>query len=215
MKRVRILLVDDHKLIRVGLRQILEAEGSYEIVGEAENGEQALELARELHPDIVVMDINMPQMNGIEATRRMLRISPAPKVLIVTMHSAEPMPSKLLEAGASGYLSKDNAAEEILGALNELRRGKRYLSAELARRMALSGLDGESPLKEVSDREMDVLLRVVDGQSLQEIADALSVSPKTVATYRYRLYGKLGVRNDVELTRLAVRYQLVEESINR
>ena len=208
---LKVLLVDDHKLIRVGLRQIIEAEADFEVVGEAESGQDGLEKARELKPDIVVMDINMPGMNGIEATRRIARLDPRPRILIVSVLSRDPVPSRLLEAGADGYLSKDTAADEILTALKMVRLGKRYLSADLARQMALSQFDGESPLDQLSDREMEVLLMVTDGQSIQEIAEILHVSPKTVATYRYRLFEKLDVKNDVELARYAIRHHLVQE----
>ena len=208
---LRILLVDDHKLIRVGLRQILEAETGIEIVGEASSGEEGLRLARELKPDVIMLDINMPGMNGIEATRRLSRLEPRPKILIVSVLSQEPVPTRLMEAGADGYLSKETAADEVLTALKQIRLGKRYLSADLARQMALSQFDGESPLEQLSDREMEVLLMVTNGQSIQEIADVLSVSPKTVATYRYRLFDKLNVKNDVELARYALRHGLVED----
>lgn len=208
---LRILLVDDHKLIRVGLRQILEGETGVEVVGEASSGEEGLKLARELKPDVILLDINMPGMNGIEATRRLSRLEPRPKILIVSVLSQEPVPSRLLEAGADGYLSKETAADEVLTALKQIRLGKRYLSADLARQMALSQFDGESPLDQLSDREMEVLLMVTNGQSIQEIADVLSVSPKTVATYRYRLFDKLNVKNDVELARYALRHGLVED----
>lgn len=208
---LRILLVDDHKLIRVGLRQILEAETGVEIVGEASSGEEGLQLARELKPDVILLDINMPGMNGIEATRRLSRLEPRPKILIVSVLSQEPVPTRLMEAGADGYLSKETAADEVLTALKQIRLGKRYLSADLARQMALSQFDGNSPLEQLSDREMEVLLMVTNGQSIQEIADVLSVSPKTVATYRYRLFDKLNVKNDVELARYALRHGLVED----
>ena len=208
---LKVLLVDDHKLIRVGLRQIIEANADFEVVGEAESGQDGLEKARDLKPDVVVMDINMPGMNGIEATRRIARLDPRPRILIVSVLSRDPVPSRLLEAGADGYLSKDTAADEILTALKMVKLGKRYLSADLARQMALSQFDGDSPLDQLSDREMEVLLMVTDGQSIQEIAEILHVSPKTVATYRYRLFEKLDVKNDVELARYAIRHHLVQE----
>ncbi|MDX1455867.1 MAG: response regulator, partial [Gammaproteobacteria bacterium] len=175
---LKVLLVDDHKLIRVGLRQIIEANADFEVVGEAESGQDGLEKARDLKPDVVVMDINMPGMNGIEATRRIARLDPRPRILIVSVLSRDPVPSRLLEAGADGYLSKDTAADEILTALKMVKLGKRYLSADLARQMALSQFDGDSPLDQLSDREMEVLLMVTDGQSIQEIAEILHVSPK-------------------------------------
>jgi len=208
---IRILLVDDHKLIRVGLRNILDAHADIEVVGEAGDGEEGLRLARELKPDVVVLDINMPEMNGVEATRKLARLDPAPRILIVSVHKQDPIPTRLLEAGASGYLTKDLAADEILAAVRLVHAGRRYLSADVAREMALARLGGTSPLATLSDREMEVMLLVAAGMSLQAIAEKLHVSPKTVATYRYRLFEKLDVTNDVELTRYALRHGLIED----
>ncbi|MBW3566715.1 MAG: response regulator [Proteobacteria bacterium] len=208
---IRILLVDDHKLVRVGLRNILEAQTDIEIVGEASDGEAGLERARELKPDIVVLDINMPEMNGVEATRKLARLDPSPRILIVSVHKQDPIPMRMLEAGASGYLSKDLAADEIVAAIRQVHAGRRYLSADVARDMALAQLGGESALSTLSDREMEVLLLVATGMSLQAIAEKLHVSPKTVATYRYRLFEKLNVTNDVELARYALRHGLIED----
>lgn len=208
---IRVLLVDDHKLIRVGLRNILEAEHDIEIVGEAGDGEEALRQAREQRPDLVVLDINMPGANGIEATRKLTRLDPAPRILIVSVHHQEPVPARLLEAGADGYVTKESAADEILAAVRQVHAGRRYLSADIAREMALGNLGGASAVSTLSDREMEVLLLVAEGIGLQDIAERLHVSPKTVATYRYRLFDKLGVSNDVELTRFALRHGLVED----
>lgn len=208
---IRVLLVDDHKLIRVGLRKILEAQAGMEIIGEAGDGNAALEQARDLKPDVVVLDINMPNMNGVEATRKLARLSPAPRILIVSVHHQDPVPTRLLEAGASGYLTKDTAADEIIAAVNQVYAGRRYLSADIAREMALGRLGGGSPLSTLSDREMEVLLLVANGMNIQDIAEKLHVSPKTVATYRYRLFEKLDLENDVELARYALRHGLIED----
>lgn len=208
---IRILLVDDHKLIRVGLRNVLEGQADMEIVGEAGDGEEALRLAREVKPDVVVLDINMPEMNGVEATRKLARLDNAPRILIVSVHKQDPIPTRLLEAGASGYLTKDLAADEVVAAVRQVNAGRRYLSADVAREMALAQLGGTSSLSTLSDREMEVLLLVATGMSLQDIAEKLHVSPKTVATYRYRLFEKLDVTNDVELARYALRHGLVED----
>lgn len=208
---IKVLLVDDHELIRVGMRKLIEAEEDIVISGEAGSGEQALNMVRQERPDVVVLDINMPGMNGVEATRKITRLDNAPKVVIVSVHAQDPIPVRLLEAGASGYLTKEAAAEELLPALRAVSRGKRYLSADIAREIALAQAGGESPLGQLSEREMEVLLLVADGKGIPEIAERLSVSPKTVSTYRYRLFEKLDVENDVELARYALRYGLIED----
>lgn len=207
---IRVLLVDDHKLIRVGLGKLLQAESGIEVVGEAGDGETALQLARELSPDVVVLDINMPGMNGVEATRRLTRLEPTPRILIVSVHSQDPVPARLLEAGAAGYLTKDAAADEIVAAVRQVHAGRRFLSADIAREIALGSVGG-SPLAKLSDRELEVMLLVANGYGIPEIAERLHLSPKTVATYRYRLFDKLDLRNDVELARYALRHGLVED----
>ncbi|MDX1444272.1 MAG: response regulator [Gammaproteobacteria bacterium] len=208
---IKVLLVDDHELIRVGMRKVIEAEEGVVIAGEANDGEQALELAKAERPDIVLLDINMPGMNGVEATRRLSRLPNAPKIIIVSVHAQDPIPTRLLEAGASGYLTKEAAAQELPTALKAVAKGKRYLSADVAREIALAQAGGESPLASLSEREMEVLLLVADGKGIPDIADRLNVSPKTVSTYRYRLFEKLDVENDVELARYALRHGLVED----
>ena len=208
---IKVLLVDDHQLIRVGMRKIIEAEAGIVIAGEANSGEEALDLAKTERPDIVLLDINMPGMNGVEATRRLARLPNAPKIIIVSVHTQDPIPTRLLEAGAAGYLSKEAAAEEIIAALKTVAKGKRYLSADVAREIALAQAGGESPLASLSEREMEVLLLVADGRNIAEISERLHVSPKTVSTYRYRLFDKLGVDNDVELARYALRHGLLED----
>lgn len=208
----RILLIDDHKLIRVGIRKILEESAGIEVVGEADTGEEGLRLARELNPDIVLLDVNMPGIGGIEALRKLKAHNPDTRVLVVSVHTEEPMPSRMLEAGADGYLSKSRAADEVLAAVQKVSRGERYLTADIAQQLALGRFNASSsPAEQLSEREMQVMMLVTRGKSIQEISEQLSLSPKTVSTYRYRIYEKLGVSNDVELTRFAIRHGLVEE----
>lgn len=212
---IRVLLVDDHKLVRSGIRKILDESEDVEVVAEAETGEQALDLAREHEPDVVLMDVNMPGIGGLEATRKLLHFNPKIKVIALSVHRSEPYPGRLLEAGASGYLTKDCSADEIISAVHKVYAGETYIDADIAREMALSRLPGKkaaSGLEELSQREMQVMLMVVQGKPIQEISDRLFISPKTVSTYRYRLFEKLGVHNDVELTRLAMRYGLIDEN---
>lgn len=210
---LKILLVDDHKLVRVGIRKILEESVGIEVVGEADSGEEGLQLARALKPDIVLLDVNMPGMGGVEALRKLLALDHDVRVIVVSVHAEEPLPSRLLEAGAKGYLSKGRAADEVLLAVRKVAAGERYLTSDVAQQIALGkvGGSGKSPLAQLSEREMQVMLLVIEGKSIQEISDKLCLSPKTVSTYRYRLFDKLGIHNDVELTRLAIRHGLVGE----
>lgn len=210
---IRLLLVDDHQLVRSGLRCLLEKESDFEVAAEAASGEEALRLARELNPDVVLMDISMPGMGGLEATRRLLATHPGIKVIAVTMYEEEPYPSRMLEAGAVGYLPKNCAADELAAAVRHVMVGKSYLASNIASRLAVSLIKGSggSTFDRLSQREMQVALMVTHGHSTQAISDTLCLSPKTVSTYRYRVFEKLGVQNDVELTRLAMRYGLLEE----
>lgn len=211
---IRVLLIDDHKLVRSGIRRLLDECADIEVVAEGQCGEDALALSRELKPDVVLMDISMPGIGGLEATRKLLHFNPHVKVIALSVHRDEPYPARLLEAGAYGYVTKDCAAEEIISAIRKVHAGERYIDAEVARALALSRLPGNSRknvLEELSQREMQVMLMVVQGKPIQEISDQLFISPKTVSTYRYRLFEKLGVNNDVELTRLAMRYGLIDE----
>lgn len=210
---IRLLLVDDHHLVRSGLRRLLDEEEDLEVVAEAASGEESLRLVRELEPDVVLMDVNMPGMGGLEATRRLLSAHRKIKVIAVSMYDDEPYPSRLLEAGAAGYLSKDSAAEEVVAAVRQVAAGKSFVASSIASRLAVSLIKGSggSPFDQLSQREMQVALMVTQGRGTQAISDTLCLSPKTVSTYRYRVFEKLDVHNDVELTRLAMRYGLLEE----
>jgi two-component system, NarL family, invasion response regulator UvrY len=169
---------------------------------------------RNASPDVVLMDINMPGIGGLEATRRLLQRTPTAKVIVVSMHLEEPYPSRMLAAGAAGYISKDSAADEVVTAIRRVHGGGHYVAADVAGNLAASlvkGPGGASPFDQLSQRETQVMLMVTKGYSTQEISDRLHLSPKTVSTYRYRLFEKLGVGNDVELTRMAMRYGLLDE----
>lgn len=206
-----LLLVDDHELVRAGIRRLLDDAPGIRVVGEADSGEQAIKLVKEKRPGIVVMDVNMPGVGGLETTRKLLQIDPDLKIIIVTVHAEEPYPSKLLEAGALGYLTKSCAVKEIVEAIYAVNEGQRYLCADVAKQLALTKLmcGNQSPLETLSQREMQVMLMVTQGHSIQDISDRLCLSPKTVSTYRYRLYEKLQVENDVELTHLAMRHGML------
>jgi two-component system invasion response regulator UvrY len=209
---IRVLLVDDHELVRAGIKRLLDDAQGMEVIGEAASGESAIDLVRADTPDVILMDVNMPGIGGLEATRRLMQIDPELKVIVVTVHAGEPFPTRLLEAGASGYLTKDCGQHEIINAINSVFAGQRYIGSNIAQKIALSMMPGanKSPFDSLSQREMQVMLMVTQGQNAQEISDKLCLSPKTVSTYRHRLFEKLGVENDVELTRLAIRHGMIE-----
>lgn len=211
---IRILLVDDHELVRTGIRRLLEDFDDIEVIAEADSGEVAIKLVRELNPQVVLMDVNMPGIGGLEATRKLVQIAPETKVIVVTIHLDEPFPTRLLEAGASGYLTKGCAVAEIVDAIRQVSKGKRFIGSDVAQQLALTMLPGsdKSPFDSLSQRELQVMLMVTQGQKIQEIADKLCLSPKTVSTYRYRLFEKLDVKSDVELTHLAMRHGMIDEN---
>jgi len=214
---IRVLLVDDHKLIRTGIRLILEDTPDVRVVGEADSGESAIAMSRELKPNVVLMDVSMPGIGGLEATRKLLATQPDVKVIVVSVHATEPFPMRLMEAGAQGYLTKDCAAGEIIKAIRQVDAGQRYITPVIAQQLALSAVEGAlgSPFEQLSQRETQVMLMITGGESPQAIADKLHLSPKTVSTYRTRLFQKIGVSNAVELTRLALRYGIIEENSER
>ena len=210
---VKILLVDDHELFRDGMRAILSEQANLEVMAEAESGEIAVELVRQSPPDVVLMDVYMRGIGGIEATRRIVRTAPQVHVIALTALDDEPFPTQLLDAGAKGYLTKGCPAEEVIEAIRRVMRDEYYISTDVAQKLSLSVVcnKGEaSPLAKVSLREMQVMMMITQGKRTQEIADHLYLSAKTVSTYRSRLFEKLNVRNDVELTHFALRHGLIE-----
>lgn len=212
---IRVLLVDDHALFRTGLTSVLGEAGDIEVMGDVGSGEEAVELLRNQFADLVLMDVNMPGIGGIEATRKIVRQWPDIKVVAVTALSDDPFPNQLLDAGARGYISKGCPADEMFEAIRSVMKGEHYISRDVAQKLALGRVAGqgdESPLKRLSAREMQVMMMIVNGQGTQAISDSLFLSPKTVSTYRHRLYEKLDVVNDVELTRFAIRHNIVDPS---
>ena len=212
---IGVLLVDDHKLVRTGIKLMLDKTPDIRVLGEASTGEEAVERARALKPQVVLMDVSMPGIGGLEATRKLAMGLPDARVIVLSAQTAEPFPMRLLEAGASGYLTKDSAEEEIITAIRRVHAGERYIAADIARQLALQAVNrtASSPFDQLSAREMQVMIMATGGHSVQEISDKLHLSPKTVSTYRSRLFEKLGVNNDVELTRLALRYGVIEERL--
>ncbi len=208
---IKVLIVDDHELIRTGISRLLADFDKIKVVGEAESGEEAVAKARVLRPDVVLMDANMPGIGGLEATRRLIRFDPDIKVIAVTVHNEEPYPTKFMQAGAAGYVTKGADIKEMVVAIRQVNSGKRYITPDIAQQMALKALNpgDESPFDTLSEREMQVMLMITQGQKVQGISDQLFLSPKTVNSYRYRLFEKLNIENDVELTHLAIRHGII------
>jgi len=211
---IRVLIADDHRLFRLGIRKMLQDASNLQIAGEADSGESALSACKELQPNVVLMDISMPGIGGLEATRRLTRREGAPAVIMLTAHEDNPFPVQALKAGAQGYLTKGVAADELLAAIKKVFLGKRYLSAEVAQQLAVTAFDGETdgPFETLSSREMQIMLMVVNCHRVNEISSNLHLSPKTVNSYRYRIFEKLNVKSDVELALMAVRYGVIGNS---
>ena len=211
---IKLLIVDDHDLVRVGLRHILGKARDVRVVGDTGSGREALQLCRQLEPDVVLLDISMPGLSGFEITRRVVQGQPRCKIIILTVHTEAPFPARMLEAGASGYLTKSCSANELFEAISTVARGERYVSADIARQLALCMLPGQehSPFDELSSREMEVAMMLMQGTAVPAISEMLCLSPKTVATYKYRIYDKLHIRNEVELVRMAYQFGILESA---
>jgi two-component system invasion response regulator UvrY len=211
---IKILLVDDHDLVRAGIKRMLEDAPAIKVVGEARTGEEAIKLARELQPNVVLMDVKLPDgMDGLEATKRLLRQDPDIKVIALTVFDNDVYPSRLIEAGAMGYLTKGTSVDEMIQAIRAVYFGQRYVTAEVANQIALKRLNdyGEAPFDDLSERELQVMMMITRGAKPIEIAKKLELSPKTINSYRYRIFDKLNVQNDVELTHLALQYGFLDE----
>ncbi|MFG6668060.1 UvrY/SirA/GacA family response regulator transcription factor [Halomonas sp. HNIBRBA4712] len=208
---INVLIADDHHLVRTSIAHFLGEEHDITIVGEATDGENAVALCRQHKPNLVLMDIRMPGIGGLEATRRICRSMKSVHVLILTAYMEDSILRRLLDAGASGFLSKSADAYEMIEAIRQVADGRRYVSQEIAQRLALAHFtEEENPFSQLSARELQIALMIVNCQRVQDISDRLHLSPKTVNTYRYRLFDKLAVASDVELTHLALRYGLVD-----
>ena len=209
---ITVLVVDDLELVRTGICRMLEDQADIQVIGQAESGEEAISLVRQHHPNVVLLDVNMPGIGGVETTRRLLQTAPDTRVLAVSGLAEEPYPSLLLKAGARGYITKGAPITEMVRAINKVMQGGKYFSADIAEQLASSYLSDTqtSPFDALSEREMQVAMMVVNCISAQEISDKLFVSVKTVNTYRYRIFEKLGIDSDVKLTHLAIRYGLIK-----
>ena len=209
---IRVLLVDDHAVVRTGFRLLLQSIGEVSVVAEAESGEGACQLYSELEPDVVVMDIAMPGMGGLEALRRMKARHPQVRVLTLSAHDDPMHARRCLSEGALGFLSKRSAPEALVQAVTVVASGRRYLDAALAQKLALAEFDGvsKSPVERLSEREFEVFVRLAGGATVQRIAQDLKLSSSTVGTHLYNIKQKLGVENQSELTLIAIRHKLIE-----
>lgn len=211
---ITVLLADDHAVVRDGISALLEGENDIHVVGAASNGREAVRQAKKLDPDVAIMDIAMPELNGIEATAQICEAYPSIRVIILSMHDTTEHIFQALKAGAKGYLLKESAGKEVIAAVRAVHSGRRYLSQKIEEKVIENYIDyrktapDRSPLEKLSLREREILQLVVEGKSSAEIAETLFISPKTVETYRSRLMQKLGVRNLPGLVKFAIQHGL-------
>ncbi|MBA4053385.1 MAG: DNA-binding response regulator [Marivirga sp.] len=217
MEKISIVLADDHILVRKGIKAMLESEEALNVIGEAGNGKEALEIARDLHPDILVLDIRMPEMTGIEATAKLSEFSPTTKALILSMHDSEEYVLQSLDAGAYGYLLKDTDKSEFVKALKQIHAGNKYFSGAVSNVLANRLLGAKSPDKNtkpddqyhLTKREREILRMVINGTPNKEIADSLDKSVRTIETHRFNIMKKMSVNNAVDMVNKAVKENLV------
>lgn len=208
---IRVYLVDDHALVRTGMKMILSGETDIEVVGEADTGEEALRDVRLLQPDVVLCDLHLPGVSGMEVTERIVRGQQAVRVVIVSVLEDGPMPKRLLEAGAYGYVGKGCDAQELLRAVRDAAVGRRYLGSSIAQNLALATVEGSgSPFDMLSPRELEVALLLTQGLRQEDIAKRLSLSAKTINTHKARLFEKMGIHDNIALARMASQYGLVD-----
>ena len=205
---ISVLLVDDQELVRTGIEALLNATGDIAVVGVAKSGEEAVEAMADQSPDVVLMEVNMPGIGGIEACRRILQDNRDVKIITLSVNKDGPIPLQLFKLGVLGFISKDSPVNELISAIRKVMAGDRYLSADVANNLATRGLPGyyESPFAKLSRRESEVVNLILQGKSIKEMSEMLILSDKTVNTYRHRLYDKLNIKNDVQLTRLAFKF---------
>lgn len=210
---IKILVVDDHDLVRTGIVRMLADVDGINVIGEANSGEVAIKLTKDLSPDVVLMDVKMPGMGGLEATKKLLHWHPEVKIVAVTACDDDLYPQRLLQAGAAGYITKGADLSEMIEAIQTVRRGEIYMSSNVARTLAMKNFGGrkeQSPFELLSERELQTALMIANGQKATDIAATFNVSPKTVNTYRYRIFEKLNINSDVELTLLAVKHHVLD-----
>jgi len=210
---IKVLLADDHSIVRAGLRRIVEESGDMEVIAEAADGREAIQQVHKQLPDVAVIDISMPALDGLEVISQLRNYYPKLPILILTMHEEGQYVVRAIEAGAMGYITKQSAPEQLVKAIRKVHSGSRFVTDEAAEALALrvaKGAHGQSPLDSLSMRELQVLRRLAMGHTNREIANAYSISTKTVDTYRSRLLKKLNLRNNAELSRFAIQNRLIE-----
>lgn len=214
---INVLVVDDHILVRTGIERILNDERGITVIGSVSTGEEAIQFCKNDAPGqpevhVVLMDMNMPGIGGMHATKRIIQKWPEIKVLALSVNVEEPVPTKVMQIGAMGFISKNAPPQEMIDAIRAVARNQRYISGEVAQKMALAKIQSvtDNPFDELSEREMEIMLMITRGIKVNDISDKLNVSAKTVNSYRYRMFEKLGINNDVELTHLAIRYKMIE-----
>lgn len=208
---LKLLLVDDHDLVRKGIRRILDDVEGFRVIGEANTGEDAIKMCRKSPPDMVLMDMSMPGIGGLEATKQILRTCPDVKIVGLSVHKENLFAAKVMQMGAFGYLTKEAAPQEMIRAIKKVAVGQKYIAPDIAQQIALAQL-GNKPddsLAQLSERELQIMLMLTKGTKVPEIASQLNISTKTVNTHRYRMFDKLDVESDVELTHLALRHNLI------
>ena len=212
---IRVLIVDDHELVRYGFKSLLGAQDGISVVDTLSCGEDAINWCRDnsANTDVILMDVNMPGIGGIGATQRISKSWPDIGIIIVTVHDAGPLPKQLLNGGARGYLTKGNCVDEMIAAIKDVHKGKHYIAKDIALQLALSVLPGETnPIDTLSTRETQVLMMIAQGTKTQKISEILNLSPKTISTYRMRLYEKLDVSSDIEMLHMAMKHGVLDEN---
>ena len=211
MSQINVMLVDDHAVVRMGFKMLLELDADIKVVAEAESGEQSIQRYMEFKPHVVVMDITMPGIGGLEAIERILAKDSAAKILVLSAHEDSVHPKRVLNAGAMGYLTKRSAAEELIKAIRTIANGKKYLEASVAQQMAIQQLTGEqNPVDVLSPREFEVFMALAKGKTTNEIAETLFLSPRTIGTHLYNIKQKLNANNSAEIALIAMRSGLID-----
>ena len=211
MSNLKVLLVDDHSVVRMGFKMLIDSEKDMQVIAEAETGEDGIIKFQEIKPDVIVMDITMPGIGGLEAIERIIAKYKNAKILVLSAHEDSVHPKRVLSAGAIGYLTKRSAAEELINAIRTVGSGKKYIESSVAQQLAITQLSGENdPTEVLSDREFEVFISLAKGKSTNEIADTMCLSPRTVGTHLYNIKQKLNANNSAEIALIAIRCGLLE-----